>query len=179
MKWARENPAHVKGVIAEAGFIDESIHDPAANFGSRVLTLGADMDLGVARSTRVAIALDAVKNSSVGWANSKYSHPVVELLGANTVNFISGEVPHSFTKTNMRSMMAPEEGWRQCAEVITAFMTNDHKIIDKYVDPTAEDLSPYIEMLHLEGNPWTAHFDNTVPLVNSAAKVVAGKELLK
>ena len=179
LNWARAYPAHVKGVIAEGGFMDESIHDPAANFGLRVLTLGADMDLGVARSTRVAIALDAVKSSSVGWATSKYSHPVVELLGANTVNFISGAVPYSFTKTNMRSMMAPEEGWRQCAEVITGFMTNDHKIIDKYVDPTAEDLSPYIEMLHLEGNPWTGHFDKTVPLVNFAEKVVAGKQLLQ
>jgi len=182
LEWARAHPSQVKGVIAEAGYIDEQIQDPAANFGTRVLTLGADMDTGAARSTRLAIALDAVKNSSVGWSKSKYSHPVVELLGANTVNFISGAVPASFQKTNMRAMMAPEEGWRQCAEVITAFMTNDaasHKIIDKYVDPTAEDLSPYIEMLHLEGNPWTAHFDKTVPLTNSAAKIVAGKELLQ
>ena len=142
------------------------------------------MDLGIARSTRLAIALDAVQNSSVGWSNSKYSHPVVELLGANTVNFISGVVPASFKKTNMRAMMAPEEGWRQAAEAITAFMVDDaasRKVIDKYVDATAEDLKPYIEMLKLEGNPWIPQDRNSssVPLSNSASKVVAGKALLQ
>ena len=60
LDYARANPSQVKGVIAEAGFVDEQIQDPAVNFGTRVLTLGADMDLGIARSTRLAIALDAV-----------------------------------------------------------------------------------------------------------------------
>ena len=61
-------------------------------------------------------------------------------------------------------------------------MKNDsasHAIIDKYVDPTNEDLSPYIEMLHLEGNPWAAKFDRTVPIVNLASMVVVGKDLLQ
>lgn len=33
-------------------------------------------------------------------------------------------------------------------------------------------------MLRLEGNPWTYGFNRTVPMVNSASKVVVGKDLL-
>ena len=90
LDWAKNNLSQVEGVIAEAGYVDEQIQDPAAHFGTRVLTIGADMDIGVARASRIALALDAVKNSSIGYSKSKYNFPVVELLGANSVNFFDG-----------------------------------------------------------------------------------------
>lgn len=47
------------------------------------------------------------------------------------------------------------------SDIITAFMTDDsaaRKVIDKYTDPFVEDVNPYIDMLRLEGNPWTSGF---------------------
>ena len=58
MNWAHDHIDQVEGVIAEAGYVNQNIADPAANFGTRVLTLGADKDTGVARITRIAESFD-------------------------------------------------------------------------------------------------------------------------
>ena len=93
MNWAKNNIDQVEGVIAEAGYVNQEIADPAANFGARVLTLGAEKDTGNARITRIAESFDQMKTSSIGYSKSKYSYPVVELFGLGSASFISGTPP--------------------------------------------------------------------------------------
>ena len=50
-------------------------------------------------------------------------------------------------------------------------MTDDaasHQVLDKYIDATGIDVSPYLEMLRIEDNPFISSFGNHVELVDRA-----------
>ena len=112
-----------------------------------------------------------MKASSIGYSKSKYSYPVVELFGLGSASFISGTPPLSIQQTDLRSTVAPQEANKQISEVISAFMTDDaasHQVLDKYIDATDNDVSPYLEMLRIEDNPFISSFGNHVELVDRA-----------
>jgi predicted esterase len=100
--WVHENTDEAEGAFGWGSYVSRLIEDPAKNYGVPYMTVGAQFDGWMARVTRIAIAYDQMKSSSIGYENSKYSYPVILIPGANHASFLSGDPPQVVKETDLR-----------------------------------------------------------------------------
>jgi len=56
--WVNENSSDAEGAFGFGAYVDRSVKDPALNFPVPFLTIGAALDGGAARITRIAFSYD-------------------------------------------------------------------------------------------------------------------------
>jgi len=95
-----------EGVFAWGAYVDRKVVDPAKNYGAPYLTLGAELDGGLARIIRIAESYDQMKSSSLDPAVVKYSYPVVVIPGMNHASFLSGTPPAAVQTSDLRSLIS-------------------------------------------------------------------------
>lgn len=88
-----DDPSTAEGVFAWGAYVDRKVIDPAKNYGAPYLTVGAELDGGLARIMRIAESYDQMKSTSLDPAVAKYSYPVVVVPGMNHASFLSGTPP--------------------------------------------------------------------------------------
>lgn len=91
--WAHSHLNQVEGVFLWGSYVAKSVEDPPVNFGAPVLTVGAEMDGGPARITRIALSYDQMKSTKAGYEAAKYTYPVVLIPGINQASFLTGAPP--------------------------------------------------------------------------------------
>jgi hypothetical protein len=95
-----------EGAFAWGAYVDRKVVDPAKNYGAPYLTLGAELDGGLARIIRIAESYDQMKSSSVDPAVAKYTYPVVVIPGMNHASFLSGIPPAAVQTSDLRSLIS-------------------------------------------------------------------------
>jgi hypothetical protein len=183
--WAHSNVAQVEGVILWGSYVSKSVPDFPKNYGAPVLTVGAELDGWMARITRIAEAYDKMKTSTVGYENSKYSHPVVLIPGMNHASFLSGTPPSAVQETDLRANISIDEAIRWVSNASSAFLTITRlgkdksyaavKMIDYLIDNIAAPLlEPVIDMYRIEGAPFISSFNDSTPWVQLTQAYVVG-----
>jgi len=96
----------VEATFAWGAYVSHKIKDPALNYPSPFLTVGAELDGWLARITRIAKSYDQMLNSEETHALHRF--PVVLIPGSNHANFLSGDPPSKVKETDLRSEISPE-----------------------------------------------------------------------
>lgn len=96
-----------EGAFAWGAYVSEKIKDPARNYVSPFLTVGAELDGWLARITRIAKSYDQMMNSS--YDDARYRYPVVLIPGADHADFLYGDPPSKVKETDLRSEISPDE----------------------------------------------------------------------
>lgn len=186
--WAHSNSAQVEGVILWGSYVSKSVQDFPKNYGAPVLTVGAELDGWMARITRIAESYDQMKNSSIGFENSRYSHPVVLIPGMNHASFLSGIPPSAVQETDLRAFISIDEAVEWVANASSAFLTitrlgkenspADVAFIDHLIDDVAAPLlEPVLDMYRIEGAPFISSFNNSTPWVQMTQQYVVGQPM--
>jgi hypothetical protein len=105
--YAKENEKAL-GTFLLGSYVSISVQDPAANYGSPVMTVGAQYDGWMARITRIAEAYDQMKSSSIGFDTSRYTYPVVLIPGISHASFLTGVPPAKVQETDLRATVSNE-----------------------------------------------------------------------
>ena len=92
--WVSTNStADAEGAFGFGAYVDRSVKDPATNFPVPFLTIGAALDGGAARITRIAESYDKLKDGESHFKTVMYRFPVVVIPGINLSSFMSGMPP--------------------------------------------------------------------------------------
>jgi hypothetical protein len=176
-----------EGVFAWGAYVDRKIVDPAKNYGAPYLTVGAELDGGLARIIRIAESFDQMTSSSIGLDVSRYTYPVVVIPGMNHASFLSGIPPKAVQTSDLRSLISVKSAIDQISSVVAAFIVRTHEgptgpesekamaLIDHYInDITFPLVQPIISMLNEEGAPFMSSYTNSTPWATYASSITAG-----
>jgi hypothetical protein len=110
-----------EGTFAWGAYVSHKIEDPAKNYPSPFLTVGAELDGWLARITRIAKSYDQMTSSSIEDPSSRY--PVVVIPGIDHADFLYGDPPKKVKTTDLRSEISPDAAVEQIANVTANFIT--------------------------------------------------------
>lgn len=128
-----------------------------------------------------------MKSSSIGYATSKYTYPVVVIPGISHASFLSGTPPAKVQETDLRATVSEKQAIEDISAVVAAFITvtrlgkdsaaagTARQTIDHYIDDVTTPLvQPILDMYALEGASFMSSFNNKSPIVEFAQQYVAG-----
>lgn len=178
--WVQGNADDAMGTFLWGSYVGHSVEDPAKNYKSPVLTVGAEFDGWMARITRIAQSYDQMLSSSLDKTEARYRYPVVLIEGLNHASFLSGIPPSAVQTTDLRATISLEEAVDKISDAVSSFIVvtkeghgsaeaKDAKaILDNQIDQAGKKLNPIIEMYAVEGAPFMSSFSNQTPWVQIA-----------
>ena len=182
------DPTTAEGVFAWGAYVDRKVVDPAKNYGAPYLTVGAELDGGLARIIRIAESYDQMKSTSMDPARAKYSYPVVVIPGMNHASYLSGTPPAAVQTSDLRSKISAKSAINHISNVVAAFITITREgqdapasqiskvALDYYIfNLTAPLVEPIIRMLAEEGAPFMSGYKNMTPWAKHAQSFAAGE----
>lgn len=91
--WVADNSADAIGTFVMGAYTSAKFKDPAVDYPTPFLTIGAEFDGWMGRITRIARSYDLMQGSSIGLEKSRYRYPVVMVPGLDHAAFLNGTVP--------------------------------------------------------------------------------------
>lgn len=107
--YVQETADNAIATFAWGAYSSIAIEDPALNYKTPYMTVGAELDGGAGRITRTAQSFDSMNNSEIDPKEARYTYPVVVIEGMNHADFLSGSPPDAVKKMDIRSMISTEE----------------------------------------------------------------------
>lgn len=121
--YIKDNFEDAEGTFAWGAYTNIGIEDPAKNYPSPFLTVGAEFDGWMARITRISESYYYMKHSSLNETAALERYPVVVIPGCNHASFLSGIAPSKVQETDLRAFRPFDDLVTDIVEVTSTFIT--------------------------------------------------------